>query len=209
MKKLVIGILTAITITSSTVPAMAYTRWQGTSNNCYSNRYCQTYYCNSYWGNYFNNNCNINSGNNQNNQNNSTIHKPQTPPQTDSSNQSFAAEVLNLVNKEREKAGVGKLTLDTNLSSAASIRGNEILKSFSHTRPDGRSFYTVLSDNGISYRGAAENIAKGQRTAEQVVNDWMNSEGHRKNILNPNYKNIGISAVKSGSGYAWVQLFTY
>ena len=100
----------------------------------------------------------MNSGsnqNNQNNQNNSNIQTPQKPSQNESSYQSFATEVLNLVNKEREKAGVGHLTLDTNLSSAATIRGNEILKSFSHTRPDGRSFYTVLSDNGITYRGAA------------------------------------------------------
>jgi len=91
------------------------------------------------------------------------------------------------------------------VTAAAQVRAKEIKTSFSHTRPDGRSCFTALDEAGASYMGAGENIAIGQRTPEQVVNDWMNSEGHRKNILNSNFKYIGVGV----DGTAWTQLFTY
>lgn len=86
---------------------------------------------------------------------------------------------------------------DSKVQAAAKIRANEILKSFSHTRPDGRAFSTALNEAGATYSGAGENIAKGQRTPEEVVNAWMNSAGHRANILNSKYKYLGVGCVKA------------
>lgn len=122
----------------------------------------------------------------------------------------FEQEVLDLVNKERAAYGLSALQADSKVQAAAKIRANEILKSFSHTRPDGRAFSTALNEAGATYSGAGENIAKGQRTPEEVVNAWMNSAGHRANILNSKYKYLGVGCVKSGSSsYAWTQIFTY
>lgn len=125
-------------------------------------------------------------------------------------NLTFAEQVVALVNEERAKAGLSALTLDENIASAALIRSKEIETSFSHTRPDGRGFGTVLTDNGITYRGAGENIAWGQKTPEAVMTAWMNSAGHRANILDPNFKKIGVGHRQSSSGtHYWTQLFTY
>ena len=100
--------------------------------------------------------------------------------------------------------------MDTNLTAAANVRAQEINQLFSHTRPDGTSFSTVLKEYGISYRGSGENIAWGQKSAEQVMNGWMNSDGHRANILNENFKNIGVGYYQNENGRNhWVQLFTY
>ena len=115
-------------------------------------------------------------------------------------NLTFAEQVVALVNEERTKAGLSALTLDENIASAALIRSKEIETSFSHTRPDGRGFGTVLTDNGITYRGAGENIAWGQKTPEAVMTAWMNSAGHRANILDPNFKKIGVGHRQSSSG---------
>ena len=95
------------------------------------------------------------------------------------------------------------------MAQAANVRAQEIVNSFSHTRPDGSSFSTVLSQNGVSYRGSGENIAYGQRTAAEVMDGWMNSSGHRANILNGNYTNIGVGFYESNGVKYWVQLFTY
>lgn len=116
-----------------------------------------------------------------------------------------AQKVVDLVNAERAKAGLGALTIDTKVTAAAQVRAKEVQTSFSHTRPDGRSCFTALDEANASYRGAGENIALGQKSPEQVMNDWMNSEGHRANIMNPNFKYIGVGV----DGNAWTQLFTY
>ena len=113
------------------------------------------------------------------------------------------------MNEKRSANGLSPLSFDTNVQKAADTRAEEIKKNFSHTRPDGKSFSTALSDVGAIFSGAGENIAIGQKTPEEVVSAWMNSSGHRANILNSKYKYIGIGCVKSGSGYAWTQLFTY
>ena len=76
---------------------------------------------------------------------------------------------------------------------------------FSHTSPTYGSPFDMMKSFGISYRSAAENIAKGQSTPQQVVNAWMNSQGHRANILNKNYTHIGVGYVKSGN--IWTQMF--
>lgn len=123
---------------------------------------------------------------------------------------SYAEQVVALVNAERAKAGLNALTLDTEIASAALIRSKEIEMSFSHTRPDGRSFSTVLTDNGIKFNGSGENIAWGQRSPEEVMNGWMNSEGHRANILNPKFTKIGVGHYQNSAGRNyWTQLFTY
>ena len=120
----------------------------------------------------------------------------------------YAAQVLNLVNEERAKAGLSPLTLNQNAAAAAQLRAQEIEKSFSHTRPDGSSFTTALTAYGVNYRGAGENIAYGQKTPEKVMEGWMNSAGHRANILNKNFTSIGVGHYRSASGVDyWTQLF--
>lgn len=121
-------------------------------------------------------------------------------------------QVVYLVNCERENNGLSPLYWDLSLTKAASKRSDELLELFSHTRPDGSSCFSIFNEFDISYMTAGENIAKGQSTPEEVVEDWMNSEGHRKNILNPNFGKIGVGAVSINQGYyrgyAWVQMFT-
>ena len=135
----------------------------------------------------------------------------ETPDSSEDSVQdtSFAAQVVKLVNEERKKAGLSELTVDWKVQSAANVRAKEIVSSFSHTRPDGRQFSTALTEAGVSFRGSGENIAWGQRTPEAVMQAWMNSSGHRANILNARYTSIGIGYyVVNGTPY-WTQLFIY
>lgn len=131
-------------------------------------------------------------------------------PDNDTENADFVKQVVNLVNQERAKAGLSPVTADTSIQAAAQVRAKEIEKSFSHTRPDGSSFSTALTQQGVTYRGSGENIAWGQKTPEQVMNGWMNSEGHRANILNKNFTKIGVGYHQNASGTNyWTQLFTY
>ena len=100
--------------------------------------------------------------------------------------------------------------MKTDITAAANVRAKEIKQKFSHTRPDGSSFSSVLREQGVSFRGSGENIAWGQKSPEQVMNAWMNSDGHRANILNKNFKNIGVGHYVDANGVNyWVQLFTY
>ena len=120
----------------------------------------------------------------------------------------YISQVLSHVNAERAKAGLSPLTLDTGASQAADIRAKEIVNNFSHTRPNGSSFSSVLTENGVSYRSAGENIAYGQNTPSEVMNGWMNSSGHRANILNQNFTQIGIGHYEDANGTDyWVQIF--
>lgn len=127
---------------------------------------------------------------------------------TTTGNGNFANEVLRLVNVQRSKAGLPLYKTTQTLSSAASKRAQEINRSFSHTRPNGTGFSTVLKEYGISYTAAGENIASGQRTPQEVVNAWMKSPGHRANILNVKFKKIGIGVYKKSAGMCWTQEFT-
>lgn len=122
--------------------------------------------------------------------------------------QEAAAAVTSLVNAARRDAGLSELELDADLCAAAQARAQEIAQSFSHTRPDGSSCFTILEEFGISYRAAGENIAMGQRTPEEVMDGWMNSSGHRANILNGTFTSIGVGYYVDGAGAAhWVQIF--
>lgn len=120
---------------------------------------------------------------------------------------SAASEVVRLTNSARSQNGYAALVEDGALSEAAAVRAREIARSFSHTRPSGASFSSALSESGVSYLRAGENIASGQKSASEVVNAWMNSPGHRANILNSSYSRIGSASVNIDGTFYWVQLF--
>lgn len=129
-------------------------------------------------------------------------------PGTDGSQDAFANEVVRLVNEERAKAGLPALTVDRGAASAAQVRAKEIERSFSHTRPDGSSFNSALTEAGVNFSGSGENIAYGQNSPEKVMEGWMNSSGHRANILNSSYTSIGVGHYQNTSGVNyWTQLF--
>lgn len=147
--------------------------------------------------------------------------KPETTPPSEDTNTpenkpeadkelTFAEQVVELVNQERTKAGLNAVTLDQNIVSAALVRAKEIETSFSHTRPNGSKFSTALTEQGVTFKGAGENIAWGQKSPEAVMQAWMNSEGHRANILNKNFTKIGVGYYQNAAGRNfWTQLFTY
>ncbi|MED4887570.1 SafA/ExsA family spore coat assembly protein [Lysinibacillus fusiformis] len=120
---------------------------------------------------------------------------------------SVEQEVIKLVNAERAKAGLSALQDDWELSRVAKYKSQDMhdKKYFDHTSPTYGTPFTMMKNFGISYRSAGENIAKGQRSAQEVVTAWMNSEGHRANILNKNYTHIGIGYVADGN--YWTQMF--
>ena len=116
--------------------------------------------------------------------------------------------MVSLVNAERARQGLPALTVSTTVQQAAQTRARELQTSFSHTRPSGASCFTALTEAGISYARAGENIAYGQSTPEAVVQSWMSSSGHRANILSSSFTTIGIGCtVVNGTAY-WAQLFT-
>lgn len=122
----------------------------------------------------------------------------------------YVQRIVDLVNEERAKVGAAPLTLQADITAAAQVRAVETETLFSHTRPDGTKFSTALTEAGVSYRGAGENIAWGQKTPEQVMEGWMNSAGHRANILNEKYTSIGVGYHQNAAGVNyWSQLFTY
>lgn len=119
----------------------------------------------------------------------------------------FPEEVLQLVNRERAKAGARPLRLSKDLLDAAAIRAEEISRHFSHTRPDGRDCFTLLRNRNHTL---GENIAGGNPTPAEVVDSWMHSPGHRANILNKSFKELGVGYYrKDGSAYThyWIQMF--
>ncbi|WP_081412317.1 CAP domain-containing protein [Tuberibacillus calidus] len=122
----------------------------------------------------------------------------------------FEKQVVELTNQERTKRGLKPLAIDPQLSKmardkSADMRDHHYL---SHQSPTYGSPFDMMKKYGISYTTAGENIAAGQTTPEEVVQAWMNSEGHRANILNPNYTAIGVGYVKGGSyGSYWTQDF--
>ncbi|BCB03724.1 SafA/ExsA family spore coat assembly protein [Bacillus sp. KH172YL63] len=122
----------------------------------------------------------------------------------------YTAEVVKLVNQERSKAGLPPLKENWEVSRVARYKSEDMIAKnyFSHTSPTYGSPFQMLKDFGIHYQSAGENIAAGQKTPAAVVEAWMNSEGHRKNILSPTYTEIGVGYVKGGSyGHYWTQMF--
>ncbi|MEH7238150.1 CAP domain-containing protein [Bacillus sp. JJ1562] len=118
----------------------------------------------------------------------------------------FEQEVVTLTNNERAKQGLQPLKIDLKLSEVARTKSSDMKTNgyFSHTSPTYGSPFDMMKQFGVQYRAAGENIAMGQRSPQEVVNGWMNSEGHRKNILNSNFTHIGIGHVE---GNYWTQMF--
>ncbi|WP_178075951.1 CAP domain-containing protein [Paenibacillus oralis] len=137
---------------------------------------------------------------------------PSTPsPATGTTGQAqdssqFAQQVLDLVNKERSKAGLGALTMSPELANMAMVKAQDMYNNnyFDHNSPTHGSPFDMMKEFGITYNSAGENIAKGQSSPTQVMNDWMNSPGHKANILNSSYTKIGVAYYNS----EWVQEFT-
>ncbi len=128
-------------------------------------------------------------------------------PKNDTTVLNYENEVIRLVNEIRVKNGLNPLTADWQLCRVARYKSQDMKDNnyFSHTSPIYGSPFDMIKNFGISYRSAAENIAKGQATPQAVVNAWMNSSGHRANILNGTYKKIGVGYVASGN--YWTQMF--
>ena len=139
------------------------------------------------------------------------IPEQEMPEQDNNSSvHAYVLRIVELVNEERAKAGLKPVTLKEDVTAAAQVRAIESEKSFSHTRPNGTSFATALKEAGVSYRGAGENIAWGQKSPEEVMKGWMNSAGHRANILNDKFTAIGVGYHQNSKGVNyWSQLFIY
>lgn len=130
-----------------------------------------------------------------------------TIPQLESSVLNYENEVIRLVNEHRAANGLKPLTANWELSRVARYKSQDMADNryFSHTSPTYGSPFQMIKSFGLSYRTAGENIAYGQRTPAAVVNAWMNSSGHRANILNASYTQIGVGYVANGN--YWTQMF--
>ncbi|KAF0816207.1 MULTISPECIES: CAP domain-containing protein [unclassified Cytobacillus] len=119
----------------------------------------------------------------------------------------YEKKVLELTNQERAKAGVPALKLDEELSKVAREKSRDMQSKgyFDHNSPTYGSPFDMMKQFGISYTTAGENIAMGQKSPEEVVQAWMNSEGHRKNIMNANFTHLGVGHVADGN--YWTQMF--
>jgi uncharacterized YkwD family protein len=125
------------------------------------------------------------------------------------STSNYERKVAELVNVERQKNGLAPLTFDSSISNVARIKSKDMSDNnyFAHQSPNYGSAADMLTQNGIRYSSWGENIAKGQRTPEEVVRAWMNSPGHRANILGSHFNKIGVGYVNNESPY-WTQMFT-
>ncbi|MDQ0246656.1 putative YkwD family protein/spore coat assembly protein SafA [Bacillus fengqiuensis] len=122
----------------------------------------------------------------------------------------FEQKVVQLTNQERAKYGLKPLVSDWELARVARFKSDDMRDKnyFSHTSPTYGSPFDMIKNFGITYRSAGENIAAGQKTPEEVVQAWMNSSGHRANILNKDFTHIGVGYSKGGSyGVYWTQMF--
>jgi len=139
---------------------------------------------------------------------------PATPTRNttvSSSNLTYEQKVTELVNIERQKAGLSSLTLDTSISNVARTKSKDMAANnyFAHQSPTYGSAGDMLKQFGIKWSAWGENIASGQRTPEAVVTAWMNSSGHRANILSTNFSKIGVGYVTNSNGTPyWTQIFT-
>ena len=130
-----------------------------------------------------------------------------TIPEQDAGVLAYEEEVIRLVNEIREKNGLKPLTKNWELCRVARYKSQDMVENryFSHTSPTYGSPFQMMKDFGLAYRTAGENIAYGQRTPQEVMNAWMNSSGHRANILNPSFTQIGVGY--AANGRYWTQMF--
>lgn len=135
---------------------------------------------------------------------------PIAPASTKDKITTMEDEVTSLINRERTRAGCGTVKTDERMRAAGRAHSADMANNdyFSHTGRDGSSFVDRLARAGYPKEGAAgENIAYGYSTAQAVVNGWMNSDGHRRNILNCSAKSTGVGLAYRGSRPYWTQLF--
>ena len=142
----------------------------------------------------------------------STPNVPSAPstPSTPNDIRVLETEVIRLVNAERAKAGRSALTENNEVSRVARIKSNDFIENnyFSHNSPTYGTPFEMLESFGITFTAAAENIARGQRTAAEAMNSWMNSSGHRANILSSTYNQIGVGVARANDGTLhWTQIF--
>ena len=123
---------------------------------------------------------------------------------TDKDYYSLSHKVYEIVNQERIKAGVKPLRFNDKVYKAAMVRAKECHKYFSHTRPNGKDCFTALSEAGVKQNYAGENIAAGFSSPKSVMKGWMQSSGHRSNILNPVFTDFGCGVCNTGE---WTQFF--
>lgn len=136
-----------------------------------------------------------------------TEEKPKQEQSQSSALSQFESQVVELTNQERAKNGLQPLQADNELSKVAREKSRDMAVNgyFDHNSPSYGSPFDMMKSFGISYRTAGENIAQGQRTPQEVVNAWMNSSGHRANILNGDFTHIGVGFVEQGNH--WTQQF--
>jgi len=121
----------------------------------------------------------------------------------------FILDAIELTNRERTKAGLAPLSESEPLRMASAVRARELVTLFSHNRPDGSLCFSIFGEFNVESKARSENIAGNFKTPDKVVQAWMGSEGHRANIMNPAYNQIGIGLSKDQAGKLnWVQLFT-
>lgn len=140
---------------------------------------------------------------------NAALARPSTTPQTATPETTMTDELLDLINAERATAGSVPLQANENLTAAAVAHARDMAQGdyFSHTSADGRSAKDRAVEHGYTAYGA-ENIARGQRTPQATVTSWMNSDGHRRNLLNPELVAVGLGvAERSEGGPVWVAKF--
>lgn len=118
-------------------------------------------------------------------------------------------EIIELVNLERTKNNLQPLSTKSEINQIAEQRAEELAELFSdeHTRPDGRGYDTIITDYGLEYSYVGENIAEGNVSVDEIMNEWLNSPAHRANILSPNYENMGVGIYEKGDEKYWVQFF--
>lgn len=137
--------------------------------------------------------------------------QPTAEPAADADSSDFGGSILSLVNSHRNAAGTASLKYASSLQKAADIRARECLDSFSHTRPNGSDAHTVLAEHGLGFTSFGENLFKatgmGDVSAEFVVEQWMESPGHRQNIVQEMFTHMCIGVASKGDELYVVQLF--
>ncbi len=157
-----------------------------------------------------------NKDNSQNNNQNTSKPETEKPSKEENNNSnssvsSYEKQVVDLVNAERAKNGLSALTLDTSVSNVARMKSQDMATNnyFSHESPTYGRAGDMLKQFGIKYTAWGENIASGQKTPQEVVTAWMNSSGHRANILASDFTKIGVGYATNSNGKAyWTQMFT-
>lgn len=207
-KRLITGGLTAILAAGLVLPASAFAASNTITYTTVPTSYWQNFYNTISWNNIVTQKP-VQSG--SQGQTTTATQPAKTPTATagntsvKASDTQFATQVIALVNQERAKQGLKPLTGHTQLGNMAWTKAKDMSQNgyFDHTSPTYGSPFEMMKKFGISYRYAGENIAMGQKTPAEVVKAWMNSSGHRANIMNPNFTLIGVGYY---NGY-WAQEF--